>query len=559
MAFSIFLLAFAWQNALETARRQFAFESVSIGNTLGQNVTSADEVSEYLASLLADPRGEARAAFPALAKSALSQHLFLNAVGYESIAELSSIKDPGADKAATKQRTQTSVSSTPTNEGTDSHAFLMQLPREPQLTTADLLAVINHPEILSTVFSAAGAIPTGVATSGPLAGKYLLVRAVREAGTHSSVVPRSDPLGVLLMVIDPSMLLGPTARQENLSISLISESEGVVGRQFLFNEANRSADSEDGWVITRLTESTSVQLPASSFRLLIGKPVHWRSIEHGLIYTALFLGGGITLLLVALARARELQARELRERNFEIERQVLRQTRELAVARDEALSASRVKSDFLASMSHEIRTPLNAIIGMSELLGETSLNDEQSRYVGVFRKAGEALLSLVNDILDLSKIEAKQLTLESIELNLRELVENAVDLYVLKAGEKGLSLSSRVAVALPNRLLGDPTRLRQVLLNLIGNAIKFTERGGIAVRVTAGAAHSSRRRLHFSVEDTGLGIPENKLESIFSSFTQVDSSTTRKYGGTGLGLAISKHLVQMMGGNLSVNSQLWRG
>ncbi|MGE0385614.1 MAG: response regulator [Gammaproteobacteria bacterium] len=242
-----------------------------------------------------------------------------------------------------------------------------------------------------------------------------------------------------------------------------------------------------------------------------------------------------------------------------IEAQVQRQTRELAEARDQALQASRVKSDFLASMSHEIRTPLNAIIGMADLLSETRLDFDQEKYVSVFRKAGEALLSLVNDILDLSKIEAGQLELESIAFDPRELIEAAVEIYAHRGAEKGVELICLVAPAVPAMLVGDPARLRQVVLNLIGNAIKFTERGEIVVRMAPADEPEVPGRVLISVTDTGIGIPQDKQDAIFSSFTQVDSSTTRKYGGTGLGLAISRRLVEMMHGRIWVESELGRG
>ena len=209
-------------------------------------------------------------------------------------------------------------------------------------------------------------------------------------------------------------------------------------------------------------------------------------------------------------------------------------------------------------MSHEIRTPLNAIIGMAELLSETSLSGEQNKYVNVFRRAGEALLELVNEILDLSKIEAGQLILEYIDFNVHELVEHATDIYALKCEEKGIKLAVDVADGIPAYVNGDPSRLRQIILNLIGNAIKFTDQGEIIVSVER-PRNTGTNTLRFSVADTGIGIPAEKLEAIFASFTQVDSSTTRKYGGTGLGLTICKRLVEMMAGTIWGESEQGRG
>ena len=272
---------------------------------------------------------------------------------------------------------------------------------------------------------------------------------------------------------------------------------------------------------------------------------------------SLIVGLGVTLLSIALVRAREQQAKELRQRNEVIQLQVDEQTRELAEARDKAVEASRIKSDFLASMSHEIRTPLNAIIGMAELLSETPLNQEQDKYIGIFRKAGDTLLSLVNDILDLSKIEAQQLVLEEISFNLRDVVEESVDIYAVKASEKQIELIARIEPGTSIHRQGDPTRLRQIIMNLISNAMKFTDQGEIVVTVKETGKHNDE--LEFSVSDTGIGIPKDKLKLIFASFTQVDSSTSRKYGGTGLGLTISKSLVHMMDGKIWVESEEGQG
>ncbi len=242
---------------------------------------------------------------------------------------------------------------------------------------------------------------------------------------------------------------------------------------------------------------------------------------------------------------------------------------ELGAARDVALAASQAKSEFLANMSHEIRTPMNAILGMADLLAETPLTEEQQEYVGIFRRAGDTLLSLIDDILDLSKVEAGQLTLEATEFAIRELVEDTVEVLAARAHAKGLELTCEIAPDVPPRVVGDPQRLRQVLLNLLGNAVKFTARGEVNLRLERqGLAPNTPEdqgppaetllaapvALRFVVRDTGIGIPPEQLGAVFGAFTQVDASTTRRFGGTGLGLAIVERLVVLMGGRIEVES-----
>jgi PAS domain S-box-containing protein len=239
-------------------------------------------------------------------------------------------------------------------------------------------------------------------------------------------------------------------------------------------------------------------------------------------------------------------ARDVTER-----RQMEQQLRRL---REAAEAASAAKSEFLARMSHEIRTPMNAIIGMADLLWDSPLSPEQREYVRIFRRAGNNLLDLINDILDLSKIEAGGMEIALIEFDLSDVIERTVEITAVQAHEKGLELVSHVASDVPLDLVGDPGRLRQVLLNLLGNAVKFTERGEIVLHVQRDSDVTPSARLRFSVSDTGIGIPPEKHAIIFDDFAQADSSTTRMYGGTGLGLAISKRLVALMGGSLVVES-----
>ena len=268
----------------------------------------------------------------------------------------------------------------------------------------------------------------------------------------------------------------------------------------------------------------------------VGGPRSWTTEE---VYFSSSLATFMTLALEARQRREAEQA--------------------LVLAKEAAEVASRAKSEFLASVSHEIRTPMNAIIGMADLLWETDLTPDQRKYLRIFRRAGGNLLSLINDILDLSKVEAGHLELESTGFDLSDLIEKAIEILAMRANEKGLELACHLSSDVPFAVIGDPNRLHQILVNLISNAIKFTDSGSVTVRVTQDPELPTPGAIRFSISDTGIGIPSDKLAAIFESFTQAHASMTRKYGGTGLGLTISKQLAELMKGRIWVESTLGEG
>ncbi len=538
LALSAILVQNAWETTLKKAQDNFRDETLPIQQTVTRNVSTSNNVINNIAAFMSSDDTISSVQFQSFATDILAEYNPVEAINYYSFA--------GDDEL---------------NEFRLKYQFAKQniIPfAEGQAIYSD--GKYRNAIDLSIATGAVVLTPSEIKTY-PVR-KYWLFKPIY---IQKDTLPVRDKKysgivrGIISILVSPEPLLNSKGANSALTITMFGSLLNPRGQTLLYSNGPKPGQSDGFLKIDRLNEKKLMYLPSYSIKIVIEKDLYFSDLEYPLIFVAILLGLGILMLFYGLVDTRIKQEKQLQNSNKIIKEKEEEQTLQLAVAKNEASKVSKMKTDFLAILSHEIKTPLNAVIGVTDLISETRLSKQQSEYVSVIKRAGDALLNLVNDILDLSKMEAEQVIFEELPFNMAQLIEESVEIYAPQAIDKDIEIITRIDPHLNPLRIGDPTRLRQIILNLISNALKFTERGNIIVSLRKAMDYADSRKLLISVADTGIGIPKDKLGSIFAGFVRIDSSTTRKYSGTGLGLAIIRYLVEMMKGDIKVESEEGKG